>query len=114
MTKKKGNKPIEKINSPIEKSEDEISIAESKIIRVCGNMCNFLREKNRSYGNSVLDPIRLFSQADDFEQLMVRIDDKISRLQRGNFALEDRVELHKDLMGYHALALVKLGYGDSK
>ena len=106
---------IERIDSPIEKCEElpcEISIAESKIVRVFGRMCNFLKGKNRSYGNSVLNPIRLFSRANDFEQLMVRIDDKISRLQRGNFEIEDRIELHKDLMGYHALALVKLGYGD--
>mgnify|MGYP006403897671 CR=1 FL=1 len=111
MTRKKA---IEESDFPIEESELEISIAEQKIMRVFGKMCNFLREKNASYGNSVLNPIRLFSKADDFEQLMVRIDDKISRLQRGNFEVEDRIELHMDLMGYHALALVRLGFGDDE
>ena len=112
MSKKKENKPIGKINSSIEKLDDEVSIAKSKIIRVMGKMCNFLVKKNKSYGNSVLNPIRLFSKADDYEQLMVRIDDKLSRLERGNFEIEDRIELHQDLMGYHALVLVKLGFGD--
>ena len=114
MSKKKGNKPIEKIKNPIEKLDDEVSIAKSKIVRVMGRMCNFLVMKNKSYGNSVLNPLRLFSKADDYEQLMVRIDDKLSRLERGNFEHEDRIELHKDLMGYHALVLVKLGFGDEE
>ena len=64
--------------------------------------------------NTDMNPIRLFSKADDYEQLMVRIDDKLSRLERGNFDIEDSVELHKDLMGYHALVLVKLGFGDEE
>ena len=117
MSKGKRNKPIGKINSSIEKlenEENEIAIAKSKIQRVMGRMCNFLLMKNASYGNSVLNPLRLFSKADDYEQLMVRIDDKLSRLERGNFDHEDRVELHKDLMGYHALVLVKLGFGDEE
>ena len=112
MSSKKSKKAIDKIENAIEESNKDISIAKFKIVKVFGKMCNFIVKKNESYGNSVLNPIRLFSKADDYEQLMVRIDDKLSRLERGNFEIEDRVELHKDLMGYHALVLVKLGYGD--
>lgn len=39
--------------------------------------------KNAAYGDSALDPLRLFSQADPVEQLKVRIDDKISRIPVG-------------------------------
>ena len=114
MNKEMKNKTIEETKIAIEESNTDMLSVELKIMRVFGRMCNFIRGKNRSYGNSVLNPIRLFSKADDYEQLMVRIDDKLSRLERGNFDIEDSVELHKDLMGYHALVLVKLGFGDEE
>ena len=58
------------------------------------------------YGNSALEPVRCFSNADPVEQIRVRIDDKISRLMRGNTttasaaAAEDTVA---DLIGYLVL-----------
>ena len=65
-----------------------------------------LLEKNISYGNSALDPVRVFSKASPTEQLKVRIDDKISRLQRGGEDTEDTV---LDLIGY--LILLKIAEG---
>lgn len=59
-----------------------------------------LLKKNAAYGNSALAPVRVFSRASAVEQLLVRIDDKLSRLARGASAGED-VEL--DLMGYLVL-----------
>jgi hypothetical protein len=64
-----------------------------------------LLEKNASYGNSALDPIRCFSRADAVEQIKVRIDDKISRLMRGNMIGKDATavaaeDVTLDLIGY--------------
>ena len=56
-----------------------------------------LIEKNAAYGNSALDPVRVFSRAPVVEQLLVRIDDKLSRLARGSAAGED---VERDLLGY--------------
>lgn len=56
-----------------------------------------LIEKNAAYGNSALDPVRVFSRASVVEQLLVRIDDKLSRLARGSAAGED---IEMDLLGY--------------
>jgi hypothetical protein len=53
--------------------------------------------KNEAYGNSALDPVRIFSKVSPVEQILVRIDDKLSRLARGDNAGED-VEM--DLLGY--------------
>jgi hypothetical protein len=39
-----------------------------------------LCEKNAAYGNSALEPVRVFSRAMPMEQLRVRMDDKLSRL----------------------------------
>ena len=70
---------------------------ESEVRGVLQEIGDMLVEKNRAYGNSALDPVRIFSKATDVEQILVRIDDKLSRLARGSAAGED-VEM--DLMGY--------------
>lgn len=71
------------------------------ITAVCMDLCEFLLAKNKSYGNSAANPLRIFSQADPIEQINVRIDDKLSRLMRGTAYPGDDTEL--DLMGYLAL-----------
>lgn len=69
----------------------------------CAALRDLLVSKNRAYGNAALDPVRIFSKADPEEQIRVRLDDKLSRLARGQAAGED-VEL--DLMGYLVLLRV--------
>jgi hypothetical protein len=73
------------------------------IYYVCAEMSDFLIEKNRKYGNSALDPCRIFSKADTLEQLRVRIDDKLNRIKTGTIDNEDSV---KDLTGYLILYMV--------
>lgn len=70
---------------------------------VLADLRSFLIAKNQAYGNSALEPVRVFSKADPVEQLRVRIDDKLSRLFRGEAAGED-TEL--DLLGYLTLLQV--------
>lgn len=62
-----------------------------------------LIQKNEAYGNSALDPLRIFSSLGPREQLRVRIDDKLSRIARGKNT--DRVpeDTLKDLVGYLVL-----------
>ncbi len=63
-----------------------------------------LIEKNKAYGDSAIDPIRVFSKADNLEQIYVRIDDKLSRVKRGyEYPGDDTI---KDLIGYLVLLLV--------
>lgn len=62
-----------------------------------------LLEKNAAYGDSALNPVRIFSHADAAEQIRVRLDDKLSRLARGKAAGEDVIS---DLLGY--LFLLKI------
>lgn len=64
-----------------------------------------LVEKNRRYGNSVLEPVRVFSQASPTEQLLVRIDDKLSRIRTTGLEAEDEDTL-RDLIGYLVLLMV--------
>lgn len=64
-----------------------------------------LIEKNKSYGDSALNPCRIFSKADALEQINVRIDDKLNRMMQGTEYPGDNDEL--DLLGYLLLRRIK-------
>ena len=57
-----------------------------------------LEEKNRKYGDSALNPSRIFSKQDPVEQIKVRLDDKLTRLRNQQTDEDEDVEL--DLLGY--------------
>ena len=72
------------------------------VLKEVGDM---LIQKNAAYGDSALNPVRIFSKADPLEQLKVRIDDKLSRLARGSSAGEDVIH---DLLGYLVIYTVQM------
>ena len=72
--------------------------AGSKIWAACHEIAHMLIDKNISYGNSALDPARIFSTADATEQLKVRIDDKLNRVKNNQgYAGDNDID---DLIGY--------------
>lgn len=76
----------------------------TKILSTCIDLAVFLAGKNAAYGNSALDPVRVFSKVGPKEQILVRMDDKISRLMRGGaYPGDDDL---KDLLGYLLLYFV--------
>jgi hypothetical protein len=77
--------------------------ASAEIIAVCNDLAKMLLQKNKAYGNSALEPLRIFSKADAAEQIKVRMDDKMSRLMRGEAAGEDALA---DFVGYWVLLQV--------
>lgn len=78
-----------------------------EIVRVCEGIAEMLIQKNAAYGDSAVNPVRIFSKADTLEQINVRIDDKLSRLMRGHeLAGEDTAT---DLLGYLVLRQVAMG-----
>ena len=66
----------------------------------CDTIKALLIMKNEAYGDSAMRPVRIFSKASPIEQILVRIDDKLSRLARGSAAGED---VTMDLIGYLVL-----------
>jgi hypothetical protein len=74
------------------------------IANICDNIKSMLIEKNKSYGDSALDPVRVFSKANSDEQIKIRIDDKLSRISRGSEYYGDNDI--DDLIGY--LILLKV------
>ena len=77
---------------------------QNDIVKVCTDISIMLQEKNIAYGDSALDPVRVFSKANAVEQLLVRIDDKLSRFARGTeYPGDNDID---DLIGY--LVLLKI------
>jgi len=74
--------------------------AQELIIKECDALKELLLSKNQAYGNAALEPVRAFSDANSSEQIRVRIDDKISRLARGNPKSMDKEDVVQDLLGY--------------
>lgn len=62
---------------------------------------DMLEKKNRKYGDSALNPKRIFSRASAVEQIKVRLDDKLSRLASGQTDEDEDVLM--DLLGYLVL-----------
>lgn len=77
----------------------------TEVDAVLHNIRDMLIQKNIAYGDSALNPVRIFSKADAIEQLKVRIDDKLSRLARGSDAGEDVIG---DLLGYLVMYKIQL------
>ena len=77
---------------------------EKEISSVCKDIESLLISKNRAYGDSALEPVRMFSKANAAEQILVRIDDELSRVSRGHeYVGDDTID---DLIGY--LVLLKI------
>jgi hypothetical protein len=77
---------------------------ENDITEVLAGIEDMLVLKNRAYGDSALEPVRVFSKANATEQILVRLDDKLSRLSKGHeYPGDDTIT---DLIGYLVLLLI--------
>jgi len=77
------------------------------IIEECESIKKLLIKKNSEYGDSAVNPVRIFSSSDAIEQLNVRIDDKLSRINnKQDKQIVEDTEL--DLIGYLVLKRVAL------
>ena len=85
---------------------------ELKISGVCDDIKELLIHKNRKYGNSALQPNRIFSKCSATEQLLVRIDDKLNRIMKGAGLLASDEDVVNDLIGY--LVLLKISMESDK
>jgi hypothetical protein len=82
----------------------DFSTTQLQIATFCDQIKELLLRKNRQYGDSALNPVRIFSKADATEQIKVRLDDKLSRLASGQ--ADDDEDVILDLVGYLVLLRV--------
>jgi hypothetical protein len=93
---------LKKYKKILKKSKE--APAGKKILKSILEISDLLIEKNIAYGNSALNPIRIFSKAETNEQLYVRIDDKLNRLKNNqSYPGDNDID---DLIGY--LVLLKV------
>ena len=59
---------------------------------------DMLKSKNAAYGDAALTPLRVFSKLDNAAGIRVRLDDKLSRIARGDGSGDE--DAVKDLLGY--------------
>jgi len=76
-----------------------------QVTQVLNEIQDLLIAKNQKYGNSVLEPLGVFSKLDAKEGLLVRIDDKLKRIKNGSLERDDE-DVINDLIGY--LVLLKI------
>ncbi len=87
---------------------------QTHISLVCDQIKELLLEKNKKYGDSALDPSRIFSKANPIEQLLVRIDDKLNRIQKGAGLLANDEDIIQDLIGYLVLLKIAMARNNSE
>ena len=107
LTAEEARKEIQRINGAEEIPDPNVGRAPTtaeQIATKCDELKTMLLEKNRKYGDSALNPCRVFSRANAVEQILVRIDDKLNRIRnRQNDEDEDVV---MDLAGYLILLMI--------
>lgn len=82
--------------------------AQALIAAECDAVKELLLAKNREYGNSALEPVGVFSGLTAEQQIEVRIDDKIKRIQTTRRMSGARIheDTEQDLIGYLVLLRV--------
>ena len=81
---------------------------QKEISKVCDDIKELLLYKNKMYGDSALSPNRIFSRSSGIEQLLVRIDDKLNRIQKGAGLVANDEDVIQDLIGYLILLKIAL------
>lgn len=89
----------------IENIEDvDIDIFNTYVNERLIQLIDHLIEKNRKYGNSALNPIRVMSTLSTVEQLYIRLDDKLNRLM--NRQDDEDEDIPFDIAGYFSLIYI--------
>jgi hypothetical protein len=71
---------------------------QADISTVCDEIKELLLDKNKKYGDSALNPVRIFSKCNSAEAILVRMDDKLSRIREMD--PDDAEDVYLDLLGY--------------
>lgn len=84
----------------------ELSESQMKIVSVCNGMKDLLLYKNKKYGDSALHPENVFYKGGASDSIMIRLDDKLSRVRNGA-AVPAKNDV-ADIIGYCVLLLVSM------
>ena len=81
---------------------------QEKIVDVLDGMKDLLLYKNSKYGDSAINPKKIFYKGDSTNSILIRLDDKIGRVM-SNPDEKPRVNDVCDIIGYCTLLLISMG-----
>ena len=81
---------------------------QAKIREITDAMKDLLLYKNEKYGDSAINPKKIFYKGDSTNSVLIRLDDKIGRVM-SNTEEKPRVNDVCDIIGYCTLLLISMG-----
>ena len=81
---------------------------QQKIHEIMGAMKDLLLYKNQKYGDSAINPKKIFYKGDSTNSILIRLDDKIGRVM-SNTEEKPRINDVCDIIGYCTLLLISMG-----
>jgi len=95
-----GDKIKDELNKLLIEDNDGSTIIttfEKNLNSILNSIGKFLKEKNKRYGNSALEPSNMFFKGNSEEGLRIRIDDKLKRIKNSDVLRKNDIV---DLIGY--------------
>lgn len=95
-----GDKIKDELNKLLIADNDGSTIVttfEKNLNSILNSIGKFLKEKNKRYGNSALEPSNMFFKGNSEEGIRIRIDDKLKRIKNSDVLRKNDIV---DLIGY--------------
>lgn len=81
---------------------------QQKIKEITDGMQELLLYKNQKYGDSAINPKKIFYKGDSTNSILIRLDDKLGRII-SNPEDKPRINDVADIIGYCTLLLISMG-----
>jgi hypothetical protein len=107
MIKEGKTKNMKEFTNTYQNLLDDNKKNDATIESVCDALKEFLLAKNKNYGNSATEPVRVFSKSNANEGILVRMDDKLSRIKNSQSLKRNDMT---DLAGYLILLMKNNGW----
>ena len=82
--------------------------SKERIVEITNAMQDLLLYKNEKYGDAALNPRKIFYKGDAANSILIRLNDKIARIENNTEPLP-KVNDVADVLGYCTLLLVSMG-----
>lgn len=105
----KGDDPVSmQLGAVLYSSIADMSPTQIKIREITDAMKDLLLYKNQKYGDSAINPKKVFYKGDSTNSILIRLDDKLGRVMSNT---EDRPRVNDvcDIIGYCTLLLISMG-----
>ena len=99
-----------RVNTPKEKkvAGEALTDTQEKIALILDSMKDLLLYKNQKYGDSAINPKKIFYKGDSTNSILIRLDDKLGRVM-SNPDEKPRINDVADIIGYCTLLMISMG-----